>query len=94
MFLYDTGNFAYFQYFSFETSFLINAISFQKTRVRFLVQSARMKMQYFHKKTALPEGNVKANGIGSTKLTYHKERRFPSSYFTFSKILFQFKNLV
>ena len=47
MFLHDTGNFAYFQYFSFETSFLINAISFQKTRVRFLVQSAKIENAIF-----------------------------------------------
>ena len=30
----------------------------------------------------------------SIKLTYHKERSFASNNFTFSKILFQFRNLV
>ena len=30
----------------------------------------------------------------STKLTYHKERSFASNHFPFSKILFQFRNLI
>ena len=32
--------------------------------------------------------------MGSTKLTYHKERSFASNHFPFAKILFQFRNLV
>ena len=32
--------------------------------------------------------------MGITKLTYHKERSFASNHFPFSKILFQFRNLV
>ena len=30
----------------------------------------------------------------SKKWTYHKEQDFASNYFTFLKILFQFKNLL
>ena len=32
--------------------------------------------------------------MGSTKLTHHKEQSFASNHFPFSKILFQFRNLV
>ena len=35
--------------------------------------------------------HIKTNKALSTKWTYHKERSFASSYFIFSKILFQFK---
>ena len=48
----------------------------------------------FPYKTALSEANVKANRMGSTKLTYHKEWSFASNHFPFLKILFQFRNLV
>ena len=48
----------------------------------------------FPYKTALSEANVKTNRMGSTKWTYHKEQSFASNHFPFSKILFQFRNLV
>ena len=61
---------------------------------RFLVESTKIDNITFPYKTALSEANVKTNRMGSTKLTYHKERSFASNHFPFSKILFQFRNLV
>ena len=42
----------------------------------------------------MSETNVKPIRLGVTKWTYHKELSFASKYFTFSKILLQFKNLL
>ena len=61
---------------------------------RFLFESTKIDNITFPYKTALSEANVKTNRMGSTKLTYHKERSFASNHFPFSKILFQFRNLV
>ena len=81
-----------FQYFSFETKIQKNAGSF------FLKKNwntvFQLKVLPFPFKTALSEGNVKTNRIGSAKWIYHKERRLARNYFMFSKILFHFKNLV
>ena len=61
---------------------------------RFLVETTKIENAIFLYKTALSEANVKTNRMGSTKLSYHKERRFARNYFTFSKILFQYENLL
>ena len=45
-------------------------------------------------KTSLSEANVKTNRMERTRWTCDKERSFASNYFSFSKILFHFKNLV
>ena len=90
-----TGNFEPFQYFNFETNFLKNPKTlFKKLEYRFLVESTKIEDASFPHKTALSEANVKRTRMGSTKWTYPKERSFASNYFTFSKILFHFKNLV
>ena len=64
---------------------------------RFLVESTKIKIATFPYKRqwqkVLSEDNVKTNRIGSSKLTYPNERNFTSIYFTFFKILFQYKNL-
>ena len=88
-----TGNFEHFQYFNFEADFLENKSLFKKTGEPFLVESTKIENASFPYKTAIPEANVKTNRMASTKWTYHKERSFASNYFTFLKILFQFKNL-
>ena len=67
---------------------------FKKLEYCFLVESTKIDNITFPYKTALSEANVKTNRMGSTKLTYHKERSFPSNHVPFSKILFQFRNLV
>ena len=67
---------------------------FKKLEYRFLVESTEIYNITFPYKTALSEANIKTNRMGSTKLTYHKERSFPSNHVPFSKILFQFRNLV
>ena len=67
---------------------------FKKLEYCFLVESTKIDNITFPYKTALSEANVKTNRMGSTKLTYHKERSFASNHFPFSKILFQFRNLV
>ena len=66
----------------------------KKLEYNFLVESTKIDNITFPYKTALSEANVKTNRMGSTKLTYHKERSFASNHFPFSKILFQFRNLV
>ena len=88
-----TGNFEFFQYFNFETSFLKNENLFKKMENRFLAESDRTENATFSYKTALTEAKVKTNRMGNTKWTYHKEQSFASNYLNFSKILFQFKNL-
>ena len=67
---------------------------FKKLEYLFLSESTKNQNAIFPYKTALSEASVKINWMGSTKWTYHKEWSFASYYFTFSKISFQFKNLV
>ena len=67
---------------------------FKKLEYRFLVESAKIENASFPYKTAISEANVKTNKMLTTKWAYHKERSFASSCFIFSKILFQFKNLL
>ena len=67
---------------------------FKKLDCDFLVESTKTEKATFPYKTGLSEANAKTNRMGSTKWTYHKERSFASNFFIFSKILFQFKNLV
>ena len=59
-----------------------------------LVETTMIENESFPCKTLMSEANVKANRMGSTKWTYHKERTFASSCFIFLKILFQCKNLL
>ena len=89
-----SGNFERFQYFNFEIDFLENENLFQKTGAQFLVKSTKIENASFPYKTAILEANVETNTMVSTKWTYHKERNFVSNYCSFSKILFQFKNLL
>ena len=67
---------------------------FKKLEYCFLVESTKIDNITFPYKTALSEASVKANRMGNTKLTYHKEQSFASNHFPFSKILFQFRNLI
>ena len=62
--------------------------------VPFLVEITNIENASFPFKTAMSEANVKANRMMSTKWTYHKKQSFASNRFIFSKILFQFKNLL
>ena len=88
-----TGNFKCFQCFNFETSFLKNEnLFFKKLENSVLVQSTMIESATFPYKTALLEANVKANRMGSTKWTYHKECTFANTYFLFLEIVFQHKN--
>ena len=92
---YETiaGNFERFD-FKFKTKFLKLQVLFKKLVCRFLFESTKIENATVPYKIALPEANVNANRMGSTKWTYHKERIFASKYYIFSKILFQFKNHV
>ena len=85
-------NFKRFQYFNFETDFPENENLFQKTGVRFLVESTKIENASFPMFQC--EIKVKANRMVTTKSTNHEERGFASNYFIFLKILFQFKNLL
>ena len=66
----------------------------KKLEYCFLVASTKIVNITFPYKTALSEANVKTNRMGRTKLTYHKEWSFAINHFPFSKILFQFRNLI
>ena len=74
---------------------------FWKTKIFFktlgylvLVENTKIENATFTYKIALSEANVETKRMGSTKWIYHKEPSFASNYFIFSKLLFQFKNLV
>ena len=84
-----TENFERFQY--FETNFIKSESLFHKLQYRFLVEITGIENK---NKTTLSEANVNTNRMGNIKWAYHKKRSFASNYFSFSKILFQFKNLV
>ena len=67
---------------------------FKKLEYCFLVEGTKSESAAFPYKTVISEANVKTNRMVSTKWIYKKERSFASNYFIFSKILFQFKNLL
>ena len=67
---------------------------FKKLEYRFLVESTKIEKATFPYKTALLEANIKINRMRSAKWTHHKQQKFASNYFIFSKTLFQSKNLV
>ena len=67
---------------------------FNKLEYRFLAESTKIERASFPYKAALSEANVKTNRMVNIKWTYNKERSFASNYFTFLKILLQFKNLL
>ena len=85
----------HFQYFNIESNLLKNVNLFKKKlEYRFLAESTKISNITFPYKTAMPEANVKRNRMVITKWTYPKETSFARYYLIFSKILFQFKNLV
>ena len=59
-----------------------------------LAESTKIENALFWYKTAILEANVKTNRMVSTKCIYYKKWSFASNCFIFSKILFQFKNLL
>ena len=67
---------------------------FKKLKYRFLVESTKINSTTFSYKTPLPKAKVTTNRMENIKWIYHKERNFTNNYFLFSKILFQFKNLI
>ena len=85
--------FEWFQYFNFDINFLKNTL-FKNLEYSVLVESTKIDSITFPYKTALSEANVKTSRIGNTKLSYHKEQSFTCNNFSFSKILFQFRNPV
>ena len=66
----------------------------KKLEYRFLVESTKTEKKTFLYKTHPSEATVKTNRVGSTRWTNHKEQSFASNDFIFSKIFFQFKNLI
>ena len=69
-------SFKRFQYFNFKINFLKTKTFFKKLEDRFLVETTKIGNTHFPCKTALPEVNVKTNGMATTKWTYHKEWSF------------------
>ena len=67
---------------------------FKKLEYRLLVESTKVENASFSYKIVISEAYAKTNWKVSTKWIYQKERSFASDYFTFLKILFQFKNLL
>ena len=68
--------------------------TFSKNWSTIFFKSTKIENAAFPYITALSETNVKTNRIVSTKWTYPKEQSFASNYFSFSKVLLQFKNLL
>ena len=58
-------------------------ISLKKLEELFLDENTKIENATFLRKTSPSEDNMKANWMGSTKWNYHKERSFPSNYFSF-----------
>ena len=76
-----TADFQRFQSFNFETSFCQKQKAFlEKLGHCFLVENTTVESAKF------PLKNVKTNRMGSTKWTYHKERRCATNYIIFLKI--------
>ena len=71
--------------------FRISKTLFKKTDLCFTIKNAKIENVVLWYKTAPLEANVKTNGMGSAKWTYHKDWSFAS---IFLKVLFQFKNLL
>ena len=65
----------------------------KKLEYRFLVERTKIEKVSFPYKTAISEANFKTNRMVTSKWTCLRERSFPSNYFIFLKVLFQFKNL-
>ena len=89
-----SGNFERFQTLTLKQIFWKTKTFVKKPDDSFLVDSTSIESASFPYKTALSEANVKTNRVVSRKWTYHEERSFASNYFSFLKILFQFKNLL
>ena len=84
-------NFEYSKYFNFETNFVENGNFFKKKgSTLFLFESLKIENASSSCKTIVPEVNVKANRMCSTKWTYHKERRFANNYFLLFAIFEKF----
>ena len=78
-----TADFQRFQSFNFETSFCQKQKAFlEKLGHCFLVESNTVESAKFPQKKVI----VKTNRMGSTKWTYHKERRCATNYVIFLKI--------
>ena len=58
------------------------------------IENTKIENGSFPCKTAMSEANGKANRMGSTKWTYHKERSFASNYLLFLNNFFQLKKLL
>ena len=57
----------------------------------FFFESTKIENVIFWYKTALPVANIKTNGMGSAKWTYHREWSFASKYFIFWRFRFSWK---
>ena len=88
---------------SVETSNVFNALTLKqifwktilkKLDYRLLVESTTIENASFPYKYVMSGANVQTSRIVNTKWTYHKEQSLASTCFSFSKILFQFKNLL
>ena len=73
------GDFQCFQYFNFQISFLKNEKLFQNIGVLFCVYATAIEKTTFPKKATLSKANV----MGITKGTYHKDRSLATNSFTF-----------
>ena len=60
-------NFKHFQYFSFETDYLVNENFFKKLEYRFLVESTEIEYASFTYKTYISKANVKTNRMAGAK---------------------------
>ena len=77
-----------FQYLTLKQIFWKTKTFFKIVEYHFLVESTNIENASFLYKAALPEANVKANRMVSTKWAYHNGGSFASNYFTFLKFCF------
>ena len=66
---------------------------FQNLKCQVLGESAAIERTPLPYKTTFSKTNIKVNGIGNTKRTYHKERSFATNYF-FPEIFFEYMNVI
>ena len=82
-----TKNFERFQYFNSEHQKPFS----KKADQCFIVKSAKIENVILWYKTAPSEANVKTNGTGTAKWTYHKEWSFASNHVFFWKFCFSLR---
>ena len=89
-----TRNFEPFLYFNFETNFLTNGNTFQKTGAVFRLKVIRLKTQHFHTKLPFEKPMLRQIELGGQNGRITKKGILALITLIFLEILFQFENLL